>query len=426
MKHVFLGMATAALTVAVGPSLYGESPDPPAPGWIELERPSLPDTTRAFYPAALSGDGHIVVGREWFSNTEDGIAVSRAVIWDQGRLSWLPEPQRRATVPSHALAYAVNYDGSVIAGLASLPNPPRGALNGACIWYERIPYQPRFESEVSLLPVFVSDMSRSGNVVVGRALIDEEQQAAFVANFGSISLLEPLSGAAGEATAVAVSHDGRVVVGYSTNEEGIREAVRWVDGEPESLGVLPWWATASFATDVNQDGSVIVGRIMAGDLAMHFRWQNGVWEELEGLDPIGPVDVPYARTIRTNADGTVVVGGFNDRAFYWTRKEGMRSLRSAAIQSGVAIPCCTRLLNALDVSDDGRTVLVRGRGRDLVITLGIPEVTGDANRDGVVDLEDLNLLYQFFGLKDSDGDLDGDGIVNLSDLNILLEHYGMD
>lgn len=425
MKHVFLGTALAACTLAAERSVQADVPAPPEPGWIELERPFLSGTTRAFYPAALSGNGHIVVGREWFSDSEDGLAVSRAAIWDQGKLSWLDEPNRRSAIPAHALAYAINEDGSVIAGLASLPDPPGRTLNGACIWYERVPYQPRFEAEGSFQPVFVSDMSRTGNVVVGRALIDEEFEAAFVANFGVISPLEPLNGAAGEATAVAVSHDGSVIVGYSTNAEGVREAVRWIDGQPESLGVLPWWATASFATDVNEDGSVIVGRIMAGDLAMHFRWENGAWEELEGLEPIGPVDIPYARAIRTNADGSVVVGGFNDRAFYWTREDGMRSLRSAAIQSGIAIPCCTRLLNALDVSDDGRTVLVRGRGRDLVITLGTPQLPGDANGDGVVDLADLNLVLQSFGLDGSDGDLNGDGVVNLADLNILLQSFGL-
>ena len=127
---------------------------------------------------------------------------------------------------------------------------------------------------------------------------------------------------------------------------------------------------------------------------------------------------------RTNADGSVAVGGFNDRAFYWTRAGGTRPLRTVAIESGIAIPCCTRLLNALDVSDDGRTILVRGRGRDLVITLGHEDIPGDANGDGAVDLQDLNLLLSDFGLESTGGDLNGDGVVDLQDLNLLLQHFG--
>lgn len=422
MRRLGFGAAVAAASVATKASVQAQEVDPPEPGWIELERPHTPDTTRAFYPAALSGDGHIVVGREWYTDTEDGIGVSRAAMWNRGSLSWLAEPSRSGYVPPHALAYAINRDGSVIGGLASLPDPNDGPLNGACMWYEGSPLH--VQSYPGMQPVFITGVNSLGSTMVGRALIGKDETAAFSIRLGVFRLLEPLTGAAGEATAVSVSHDGRVVVGFSTNESGMAEAVRWVDGEVESLGVLPWWATASYAIDTNQDGTVIVGRIMASTAAMHFRWENGAYEILEGLDPIGPVDVPYARTIRTNADGSVAVGGFNDRAFYWTRAGGTRPLRTVAIESGIAIPCCTRLLNALDVSDDGRTILVRGRGRDLVITLGHEDIPGDANGDGAVDLQDLNLLLSDFGLESIGGDLNGDGVVDLQDLNLLLQHFG--
>lgn len=422
MRRLGFGAAVAAASVATKTSVQAQEFDPPEPGWIELERPSTPDATRAFYPAALSGDGHIVVGREWYSDSEDGIAVSRAAMWNRGTLTWLSEPSRSGYVPAHALAYAINRDGSVIGGLASLPDPPERSLNGACMWYEGTPLH--VQAYPGMQPVFITGVNSTGSTMVGRAHVGEDENAAFSIRLGVFRLLEPLTGAAGEATAVSVSQNGRVVVGYSTNDSGMDEAVRWVDGEVQSLGVLPWWASASYATDTNQDGSVVVGRIMATDVAMHFRWENGEYEVLEGLEPIGPVDVPYARTVRTNADGSVVVGGFNDRAFYWTHEGGMRPLRTVAIESGIAIPCCTRFLNALDVSDDGRTVLVRGRGRDLVVTLGEDAVPGDANGDGNVDLQDLNLLMSAFGIESGNGDLNGDGIVDLRDLNLLLQHFG--
>ena len=421
MRRTRIGTAVLAALVPGG-AVPAEEADPPSPGWIELERPFTPDATRAFYPAALSGDGHVVVGREWYSDTEDGLGVSRAAVWNRGSLSWLVEPSRSANVPAHAVAYAISDDGSVIGGLSSLPNPPARMLTGACAWYDGTPLH--LQSLSGVQPAFVTGVNGTGTTFVGRALVAGGGSAAYVMRLGVLELLEPLNGAAGDATAVSVSDDGRTVVGFSTNEDGVDEAVRWVDGEVEALGVLPWWATASYATDVNRDGNVIVGRIMANGVAMHFRWKGGHYEILEGLEPIGPVNVPYARTVRTNADGTVIVGGFNDRAFYWTAPAGVRPLRTVAIESGIAVPCCTRFLNALDVSDDGRTILVRGRGRDLVITLGRDPVPGDANGDRRVDLQDLNMLLSSFGSGSSDGDLNGDGVVDLQDMNVLLQQFG--
>lgn len=423
MNSVVYGFAASAVVAGIGSTSAASIIPPPESGWIELERPVTPDATRAFYPAALSGDGHTVVGREWHTEGEGETPVSRAAIWHKGQLAWLTEPTRSGTVPPHALAYAINRTGTVIAGLASLPNPPGRYLNGACVWYQGEPLHVMAESPGAITPILISDTDTTGTVLVGRALVNESHNAAFVLRSGQFEILEPLH-PGGEATAVAVSHDGDVVVGFSTNEAGNQQAVRWVNGYPELIHNIPSWATASYATDVNQDGTVIVGRIMSQDLALHFRWENGTLEVLDGLEPIGEPSVPFARAVRTNADGSVVIGGFNDQAFYWTAERGMRPLRTAALESGISLPCCTELLNALDVSDDGNTVLVRGRGKDFVITLGNPVIPGDANGDGVVDLDDLNLILSSFGLQGSDGDLNDDGLINLDDLNILLQNFG--
>ena len=423
MNCVVFGFAAGAVAAAIGSALAGDVVSPPEPGWIELERPDTPDATRAFYPAAISGDGHTVVGREWFTEKDGETPVSRAAVWHKGQLSWLTEPNRSGTVPPHALAYAINRTGTVIAGLASLPNPPGRYLNGACVWFHGEPLHVMAESLGPITPVFISDTDTTGTVLVGRALINEVRRAAFVLRSGQFGILEPLH-PGGEATAVAISHNGDVVVGFSTNEAGVHQAVRWINGDAEAIENMPSWATASYATDVNQDGTVIVGRIMLQDLALHFRWEDGTLAVLDSIDPIGEPSVPFARAVRTNADGSVVVGGFNDQAFYWTTEGGMRTLSAAALESGITLPCCTQLLNALDVSDDGNTVLVRGRGKDFVITLGNPTIPGDANGDGMVDLDDLNLLLFSFGIQSGNGDLNGDGLVDLDDLNLLLQHMG--
>jgi hypothetical protein len=60
----------------------------------------------------------------------------------------------------------------------------------------------------------------------------------------------------------------------------------------------------------------------------------------------------------------------------------------------------------------------------------VPEVAdapcpGDVNGDGVVDLNDLNLVLTNFGQNTSDGDANGDGVVDLNDLNLVLTNFGI-
>jgi hypothetical protein len=51
---------------------------------------------------------------------------------------------------------------------------------------------------------------------------------------------------------------------------------------------------------------------------------------------------------------------------------------------------------------------------------------GDANLDGVINLNDFNALASHFGGSGiwSSGDFTGDGVVNLSDFNLLASHFG--
>ena len=56
-----------------------------------------------------------------------------------------------------------------------------------------------------------------------------------------------------------------------------------------------------------------------------------------------------------------------------------------------------------------------------------PDIPGDADRDGDVDLDDFMALKQNFGAEPatwSQGDFDGDGEVNLLDFAILKRNFG--
>lgn len=64
----------------------------------------------------------------------------------------------------------------------------------------------------------------------------------------------------------------------------------------------------------------------------------------------------------------------------------------------------------------------------LLITLGSPDVPGDVDGNGCVNLTDLATLLSNFGATSgqtrADGDLDGDGDVDLTDLATLLSNFG--
>ncbi len=58
--------------------------------------------------------------------------------------------------------------------------------------------------------------------------------------------------------------------------------------------------------------------------------------------------------------------------------------------------------------------------------IDVPELPGDANQDGRVDLQDFGILKAHFGRAGgrSEGDLSGDGKVDLSDFGILKAGFG--
>ena len=66
---------------------------------------------------------------------------------------------------------------------------------------------------------------------------------------------------------------------------------------------------------------------------------------------------------------------------------------------------------------------------DVVITalVPLPNCTGDANGDGVVNFADLNTVLANFGSNGPGipGDVNDDDVVNFADLNIVLANFGV-
>jgi probable HAF family extracellular repeat protein len=132
---------------------------------------------------------------------------------------------------------------------------------------------------------------------------------------GSVAAASPtfrsigdLPGGAFFSRAMAVSADGRVVVGEAEVSSGVALAVRWVDGRLESLGDLSGGNIESVALGVSPDGSVVVGQGSGSAGPEAFRWAGGVMQGLGGLgDPVFFGSTAYAAS-----SGGVVIAGIRE------------------------------------------------------------------------------------------------------------------
>ena len=115
----------------------------------------------------------------------------------------------------------------------------------------------------------------------------------------------------------ACTPDGEIVVGTAFWTDGWPKPVRWtVQGGIEFLEMPPSTKVGS-AYGVNDDGSVVVGKVNGYGAA---RWDNGAVTLLESL-PGGPVSSEFALGILP--DGSVAVGGSwsanGDEATVWPK-----------------------------------------------------------------------------------------------------------
>jgi probable HAF family extracellular repeat protein len=128
-----------------------------------------------------------------------------------------------------------------------------------------------------------------------------------------------------------------------------------------ALGDLPGGAFSSSARGVSADGSVIVGDGASASGFEAFRWTSG-----GGMAGLG--DLPGGSFVSvawdTSADGSVVVGWSESsagaEAFFWSALVGMQSLREMLVAGGATGLTGWTLIEALAVSDDGRTILGHG------------------------------------------------------------------
>lgn len=286
--------------------------------------------SRAF---GMSGDGQWVVGRSRHINDHERPFlwnVETGAIHDLGLL--YPD------IPNaHSTAYDVSGDGTRVVGEYSRAGILRGfawikdATTGQ-VDNEQMYQLSGLDDADVWSAITISDDGRyaagfsNGNATTEIAVrwdlsgLEAGGVGADVAlNLGSLT-----DDQVGSSRSLDISGDGRVVVGWSYDADGIRRAFRWVEGatggvvhnvQMYNLGVLEGasGSMGSQANAVTRDGNVVVG------------WSE--WDE----------------------DGDTL-------AFRWTEETGMETVSDWLARHGVDTSSFATLTDATAVSDDGRVI----------------------------------------------------------------------
>jgi uncharacterized membrane protein len=238
-----------------------------------------------------------------------------------GGFYWMPTS---GAVPIGGLsAEAVSGDGRTIVGVALDAN----LRTNAAIWQRGTEWRllggvpNSAPCDRSLSGAY--GVSRDGTTVVGQAFLGCGAHAfRSTESSGMVDLGSTVAGRS--STAVAVSADGRVVVGEQDDGTGFTVGVRWVDGRQERV-VGPVGPVGN-AYGVNGDGTVVVGRQCRGPIPDQTAW---MWSQRDGVRCLptptirpspGPPVLVYANAV--SDDGRVVggsqtVGTVDGNAILW-------------------------------------------------------------------------------------------------------------
>jgi len=263
--------------------------------FIELER------NADALPNAVNPTGTVVVGK----------------FADGGSFYWMPTTG--VIDLGGGFGTGVSADGDTIVGGARAA----GILNAA-IWLRGTEWRP-LGSFANAVPCGdqlsqAYHVTRDGKVVVGSAKNGCTYTHAFrrQESGGMVDLGSLVQGRSTVAT--AVSGDGRVVVGFQDQADGLRTGARWVDGKEEVFqGPLGFVGAAE---TTNLDGSIVAGgTCVFGREIERARAQSAwVWTAEGGVECLPPpalreqddpfVSVNYSsRAKGMSDDGRVIVGG---------------------------------------------------------------------------------------------------------------------
>lgn len=355
---------------------------------------------------AISADGSVVVG--WARRASEEQAAFR---WTSagGMTDVFPQQGGNHTAESTG----VSADGGCVVGYGTDPAyDARGFV-----------WSPG--SEAVLLPLNAGEMeswaygvSANGRVVVGRTpTADGNRASKWVDGVGPTIL----SGPERVSRALGASADGEVIVGHINALVGFSaRGVRWSEGGTiyQDLGVLEG-DDVSMALAVSDDGQVVVG----WSSNVNGRRRAFVWTEADGMQDLGTLGGLSSEAMGVSPDGRVVVGwAWNEqseaRAFRWTADDGMEDLGGLAGVTSAAVDVSAngRLIVGYSYNEDGQRRAVRWHG-------AIEGCETDLNDDGALDYFDVLLMTGWLAEGDARGDVNGDGSFDCFDLFVFLNAF---
>lgn len=205
--------------------------------------------------------------------------------------------------------------------------------------------------EYAGLQTYAYGVSADGTVVVGVAYDSPNISYALRWNAsGEVHTLEMPSGIV-QTVANGISADGSRVVGYARNSEGVTRAFHWKQEDGMQLLSAPG-AEDTYAFGVSGDGTSIVGSVFfSPDLQKAFRWTTtGTATHLSASG------INWGEAYSTSWDGSLIVGAVhvngNPSACLWTADNQLQLLDSDAVASA-----------AYDISANGEVIVGERDGR---------------------------------------------------------------
>lgn len=321
------------------------------------------------YANGVSANGSVVVGE---SIGGGPISYPSATRWFAGNPTPLGTLDPNGIVNN--TAYATSADGHIVVGMDQSDRKHVGVegfrwQNGAMVSLSDPSQGINFES--------ANGISDDGSVICGDVLFKKFTEAVRLENGVTTVLPAPDR----KTTATAVSADGGAIIGYTDSGAAVKykygvfdgSAVLWINGQTIILGDLPGGLFGSRPQAVSADGSVVVGGSVSHNpyhsygQVEAFRWENGLMEPLGYLPKAAKV--PYSEAMDVTADGSMIVGTSDNRAFIWDSVNGMRDLAKVLqtdygvdlrVENGAATKVGWKLLEATGVSDDGLIIVGNG------------------------------------------------------------------
>jgi uncharacterized membrane protein len=343
-----------------------------------------------FSPTCISGDGLVVGG----SLAQNG---PKPALWTrEGGIEILVRAGRPNT---NGRVWALNYDGSVAAGLAAgaTQNPMRWTRAEGMVLFENI-------TGGATSGYGVSD---DGRVIVGSGFLGSRGGFVWTPEAGLRNLP---NGVDGQAT--SVSGDGRFFGGSF----GLTTIWRWslelFSGSQISVDEpVSGWSKA-----MNETGDVMVGRFTT-DRTRGFLWTTQGFRILP--------EITYLNDV--SDDGRVAVGRLSGGgAAYYT--EGLGSVRLADFLHDSFQMDLTNwnLSEALGISNDGRTIMGTGSPSNWIVYLPASR-PGDFNGDETKTIDDLvSFVDCFVGdavLPPTSADVNHDNFTDWVDFEEFLADF---